>query len=287
MAVGGALAPERVPAIWDRPIGRVCLWLGLAIAFSPVLLDLLRHVVANPWARTALIFPLLAAVAARHDRRVGPLPRSRRLVWIALGLALALELVATAAGVVRLGRVGLFLGAAGLLVGAGWARPASGLVLLWAIPLPSLLLDLFSPGLESLMAGAVALAVPGVDFARIAGEPSWIGPGARMRLWPTDGGLPMAFAMAGLGWFRGATIGRAPSRALSGALRWGLLALPLQGILLGFGCIAFGLGFPEPAIRLALDQVGWLLVLAAGAGLAAVSERPGRRFGRTGREERR
>ena len=44
------------------------LWLGLVGAFSPVVVDLLRHCVAEPWSRYALVFVPMLAVCIRQSQ---------------------------------------------------------------------------------------------------------------------------------------------------------------------------------------------------------------------------
>jgi hypothetical protein len=63
----GALELDRSPAAsvrWASRGWQVALWIGLAIAFSPVLLDLVSHTEDQPWTRVSLVFPLLVWVAA-------------------------------------------------------------------------------------------------------------------------------------------------------------------------------------------------------------------------------
>ena len=87
------------------------LWLALIICFSPVLVDLARHLVAEPWALYVLLFPPLLARCAVCE---GPDARSVRMGAVLLALSLAVELVAVGGGLVRLGRLGLPLGVIGV-----------------------------------------------------------------------------------------------------------------------------------------------------------------------------
>lgn len=140
-------------------------WIGIAlvIAFSPVLADLGRHLLAEPWARGVLIFPWLVFVSARVDRP-DRTPRFGR-VWVALalGAALVFQLLAIGGDAIRIARVGVVVAAAIGLWGIGAAGPRTALLALWLVPVPSFASEAASPGFETAM-GRLAALWPGLEL---------------------------------------------------------------------------------------------------------------------------
>ncbi len=253
------------------------LWLGLAwaVAFSPVLMDSLRHLLAEPWARGALIFPWLVFVAARVDRPVAAPPFGRRVVALALGLALVLQLAAIAGDAVRIARAGVVLAAAVALWGSGTVGPRTAILALWMLPVPSFLVDAASPFLETTVARAAALW-PGLSLAGPMGDaggagamggagPALITAAGPIDLAPIDGGLVLAIGLAGVQWARAVLGGASLAGCVRAALVGTILALPLQIlVLVGVGAMVASGAAPIELARPTLDQVGWVLVVASG-----------------------
>lgn len=260
----------QVASIWAHPGSPWIVWPALTIAFSPVLVELAQHLIAHPWARSALVFPWLAAVAIRADRqRTDQRPESKRLIWICVGIALCLELVAVAGGLLRLGRVAFVLAGVGIVWGAGWARPASALLLVWLLPFPSTLSKLASPGLEIAWGHLVAGLVPGLQLDSGATGPSiFVAGESALRLTAHDSGLVLAFGLAGLGWFRAAVAGHELGQALRTALQWAGAMLPIQLILLTLGGGALAAGAEGTHVRWLLDQSSVLVIAVSGLALA-------------------
>ncbi|HPG28670.1 MAG TPA: hypothetical protein PLW10_23770 [Myxococcota bacterium] len=247
-------APSR-----DR-LFEAALWLGLGVAFSPVLLELVGHWRAHPWARVSLVFPGLALEALRRGAAGASRSTSRPILVLGLGLAIGLELVAISGDALRLGRLAFVLGAVALGIGLGRAGWVRALVLVWIVPLPSTLLELASPALEGAWGRLVAAGLPGLEaivardgrIALAAGE-------ARLPLEAPDGGLALAFALAGLGWYRAARRDLGGRAALQSALRAAGLFVPIQlGIVALAGALLVG-GGARPA-GFVLAQAGWLSV---------------------------
>ena len=113
---------------WKQTGWPAALWICLVVAFSPVLLDLLSHAVKNPWARSSLVFPFLAWLAARRNdesRTRGHSIHSSRMMWaLVAGRAWRSKLFAIAGGAIRFGRIGILVAIVGLChsMGVGWAR---------------------------------------------------------------------------------------------------------------------------------------------------------------------
>jgi hypothetical protein len=256
-------------SIWNEPRWKPVIGLMLIIAFSPVLFELWSHVETHPWARTALIFPLLAWVATRTAPRAERLPSSG-LIWSVLGVALVLELVAVSGDAPRIGRIGLVAGWVGLVWGAGWAKLVPALLLVWVIPLPSTLMEILSPGLEQGLGWICSALLPGVALGAVGPSPALMGPEeALVVLGSASGGLAMLFGFAGLAWFRAAVQGVTLSTAAIRALGAALLGLPLQAIIVvaAGGLLATGQG--EETAQAVLAHAGWILVLLGGLCLVA------------------
>ncbi|MAG34128.1 MAG: hypothetical protein CL908_24880 [Deltaproteobacteria bacterium] len=244
------------------------IWLGLLAAFSPVVLDLVDHVVTHPWARIGIVFPWLAWIAVHRDR-AGTAGRSNRLIWICLLLAIGIELLAVSGDVLRLGRFGLVIAAVGLVRGAGWAGPASALVLVWLVPLPNAFVGMLSPALETTWGSLSVVLAPGVGLESESRVPAIVAEQARLVLQPEDGGLAMGFGLAGLGWFQAAAAGGNLFDAAGRALRWGVMMVPAQLTIVALASIALAFGSSEGLARSILDEAGWLMILVLALVLSA------------------
>lgn len=241
------------------------LWSALAVALSPSLVDLARHVVANPWARGAAVFPFLLAwsayTAEERDR-----PARDGLVWLALGVALSL--VGVGGGMPRVGRPGIALAVIGLARATGAPPLRCALLAAFAIPPPTQLVALLSPGLEG-AAAWLAARVAGllgsgalVDWSRAREIRLVASDGGALSLYPADGGLALAWSLAGVGWFAAVRRGGSLRAASRRALRWGTAALPLQALALGAASALALLGAPHAA-RAGLDAVVAVAAIAA------------------------
>ena len=123
------------------------LWLGVAGAFSPVLVDLLRHCAEEPWARYVLVFIPLLAVCVRQSQ-AGARASADGYLWLLVGILI--ELVAIRANAIRMARPGLALAVIGLCRGFGLASLPASVLAFWLVPVPSMILALLSPDLEML-----------------------------------------------------------------------------------------------------------------------------------------
>jgi len=238
------------------------LWLGLVGAFSPVLVDLLRHCAAEPWARYALVFVPLLAVCVRQSR-AGARASADGYLWLLAGVLI--ELVAIRADAIRMARPGLALAVIGLCRGFGLASlPASALAF-WLVPVPSMILALVSPDLEMFWA-RLALGPLGLLGAQLSLDGARVlAPTGVLELRSSDGGLPLLALLSGLGWYASIRAGGAAPAAARRALAWGASAIPLQAaaMLLALGVLASG--SPELA-RLMLDAIVWGAVAAVALG---------------------
>jgi len=257
------------PARGDATSRRVLLVVGWAVAFSPVLADLVRHWAAEPWARYSLVFvPLLVWGLARSPAAA----RATADGWIWLGLAIALEILALAGDAVRTARPALALGAIGLARATGLAATRPLVLLLWVTPLPRVLAGIASPDLERFWVQAV-LPLAHAFGATLALEGSSVlAPTATLELRFVDGGLLLAALLSGLGWHSAMLAGARLPSAIARAIGWAALALPLQLIIVA---LALGLlaGGSPGAARAVLEDTLWVV---AAAGILVVSARASR-----------
>jgi hypothetical protein len=261
-SVAGA-APSLPASRWSPR--ELVLWSALAIALSASWLDLARQWLAEPWARPAALFlPLLVFAGARDPRG----SRSLRVGTLLVAAGLGLALVAFGGSLPRLGRPGIALALVGMALALGRPALVTALLAVWMIPPPAALLRALAPGLEQGMAWVA------VEAARALGVPgslersSVVLAGAALDLEPADGGLPLAFYLAGIGWWGAARARRGLLRAAVSALR--LVPLGFAAQALGLG-VAFGLlaSAGAAAARAVLD--GWAWPVLA---LALVRARP-------------
>ena len=237
------------------------LWLALGAAFSPVLVDTGQHLVANPWARYALWFPLLFVRCARVDRR-GARPLAG-MVLIVSGLAI--ELAAAFAGVIRWGRPGAAIGAIGLTLWQGSGSWRSRVLLFFAVPLPAFLVKAARDWADPLVAwtvdafcGSEACAMLGADLVRdgqilLTVDRSWLSSSA---------------LLAGLAWYHAILTGRRSTSALTASAFAAVLAWPLHALVLGLGIVLADLG----AHAMAQTWADHGLPIAAAACVVAFAE---------------
>jgi hypothetical protein len=236
------------------------LWLALAVAFSPTLFELATHMVAEPWARYAVVPLLLLLRAAVTGSTVH---QARRFgLWLILG-GLALEILGIVAGPQRLARLGLPLAIIGMSCLLGRPSIPTAMLSLWIVPIPYTFIHTLSPVLDSLVARAAALLawplIPELmveDHAlRWCTEQLWITP-AQM-------GLPLAALLSSIGWFHATQSGRSMLKAAERAALWGLAAFPIQAIAIALAALTLRLGEAEIG-RTWLDHGVWILAASAG-----------------------
>jgi hypothetical protein len=260
-----------------RPAQRgeaLVLWAGLLVAFSPTLLDLVRHMAESPWARYAALFPFLFARCALMEPE-RPTGHRDGLLW--LGLGLAVELSAILAGATRFGRVGLVLAAIGLCRRFALASWPSLLLLVLAVPIPSFVFHWVGPGAEKALwdvaSGGVEALGLGIDFA---GTRAFCGT-QEFALEPFDSGVALVPLFAGLSWYHSRMLGTSLRPAAARAAAVALLAIPVQLVAIALALVTLSLG-AGIAGRVALTHLPWMTVAAFSL---AATELRFRRGGRT------
>lgn len=251
-----------------RPSLRAPLtWLGLALAASPVLLGWISDLRADPTDRYVAVpaLALLALIVLDRHRRA---PRRPRLAAIALSLAALLLLGGIALDVVIIARLGAALGLCGLAAMHGRPRLATAALGFALVPLPTTLLQLASPALETTLAVAASAILRALGAEVDAVGPVLRGPGpVQLALLATDGGLPTLVALASTGWALALARGGLPAQALHGAARAGVLVLLVQPLAMLLAAALVAAGQPDAA-RAFLSFGIYALVLVAALALA-------------------
>lgn len=243
-----------------RTAAEALAWALLALALAPVLADLAAHLGREPWAAYAGLFVPLFALAALRER--GTPARGAGGALLLAG-ALALELVAVVGGPLRLGRVALPAAAIGLARALGRPSLPVAFLALWWVPVPSAVLRLASPALEStaLAIAAAPWSLAGAGLAVEGTVASW--DGVALRAQAADGGLPLVVLFAGLGWYASLRAGGALRAALRRALVWAPLGLAAQLLAFEAALLALASGAPGGAAA-ALAPGAWIGAAAAG-----------------------
>jgi hypothetical protein len=212
-------------------------WAALGVALSPVIVDALRLAIDQWWARGSLLMAALAVSCMVGPSGIGARGRRRPGVGAALvAFALAAALLAAGGGMIRLARPAIPIAVIGMGLFLGRPSPRRAALLCFAVAPPRALLD----------------ALPGLH--------DWIGP--RPLVDAPDGGLPLLWLLAGLGAYAGVRRGDGVSGIAARALRYALLALPLQAVALLVASRLWRGGHADAA-RLLLSHGVWILSAAA------------------------
>jgi hypothetical protein len=238
----------------SRRIHSSLSWIALAVAFLPVLAELVRHL-TEIRGRSFLLAPLLLLLCARRGPSQAVAPHRDGLLLLLA--AVAFQFVAIASDTWLIGRLGLALAVVGMARWHGSPKLPVAVLAFGAIPVPVALTVVTSPLLESLWGAAATQFVQ-----LLGGEVTRSGPllsasAGHLNLMGIDGGLPLLTVLMELGWYSGVRRGL-PGRALLGRVALGaLLAAPIQLIGVTFAVALLTFGFPDAA-RMWLNHGLWL-----------------------------
>jgi hypothetical protein len=234
-------------------------WIALAVAFLPVLADLVNHFINVPHQRSFLLAPVLLLLCAwRGPAHVANPHRDAFLLLLA---AVALQFVGIASQTVFISRFGLALAVVGMARWHGSPKFSVALLAFGAIPVPVAAIVYTTPWLESLWATAAAHFVQLLGGEVSASGPLFLSSAGRLELAPIDGGLPLLKVLVELAWYAAVRQGL-PGRALLGRVALGaVLVGPIQliGVTIAVSLLTFG--FADMA-RVWLDHGLWLGVAA-------------------------
>ena len=242
----------------SRRIHSGAAWIALAVAFLPVLAELVGHL-TEARGRSFLLAPLLLLLCARRGPSQAMAPHRDGLLLLLA--AVAFQFVAIASDTWLIGRLGLALAVVGMARWHGSPKLSVALLAFGAIPVPHAAIMFTTPWLESLWAGAAT------QFVQLfGGEVSVSGPlfrssAGRLFLMKSDGGLALLTVLVELGWYSGVRRGL-PGRTLLGRVALGaMLAGPIQliGVTIAVFLLTFGLA---DLARVWLDNGLWLAVAA-------------------------
>lgn len=247
-----------------RPSLRAPLtWLGLALAASPVLVGWIADLRAQPIGRYVVVpaAALLVLIVRDADWRAGRRPRVAALLC---SVAAAMLLSGIAFDVAVIARLGAATGLCGVSVLNGRPRLATAALGFAVVPLPTSILLLTSPGLESALARVASAVLRGIGGEVDAIGPVFRGPGGvQLSLLGTDGGIPTALALGTLGWALAVARGDAIQGVVRSALRGLSLVLLVQPLALVVAAGLVAAGSPEAARTLLSTGLYLLLLLVA------------------------
>lgn len=113
-------------------------WIVLVLASIPIVLDYVEHLLTDSWAWYAWAFPLCVVSSVwRAERRASRIVPAILLVLFGI----AWEVVASASGMLRLGRPGFVLAASGILAADGRLDLRRFVMMALAVPIPRVLLE--------------------------------------------------------------------------------------------------------------------------------------------------
>jgi hypothetical protein len=232
------------------------LWLGTAVAFSRVLLDLVHSLFETDACWSILLpIPLIAICIGRDT------PASRG-AGAGGGLLILLGLVLNVLGMSldawSIARLGLPLAAIGVARITGQPALPVALMSLWLVPLPYSILTVLTPWPESGLASLAAAVTTQLGAPLHAAGPVIHGPAGKLLLDPDHSGLPLAVGLALLGWYGALRRGGGLSKPLRAAALGFVLAFPIQAF--GVCVAALALWSGSPGVGQALVEWGLLAV---------------------------
>ncbi len=232
-------------------------WIALLVAFSPILVNLVRNASAHPDDRLTLMAPLLLLLAAWQRPVEHAVGRADGL--IAIGIGAAMQLFGLLGGSWSLARLGLPVAALGLARWRGAPSLAVAALLFFAIPLPDTVVRLPSPGLETALARSAGFLLSSLGAPIEVGGATLSAAAGRLNLYAPQGGASLAFAFASFGWYaavsRGAGIASASFRAALASVA----AIPAQWMVVLVTAALLAAGDREAA-KLWLREAGWIVL---------------------------
>lgn len=182
-----------LPAAWIIRIA----WIVLVLASLPILLDYVEHVLRHSWAWYTWVFPVcVASSIGRAERRA---PRTIPAIILIL-LGIALEIFASASGMLRLGRPGFLLAASGILEADGRLSIRRFVMMALAVPIPHALLARIGEPLLFLNFEILARTLQAAGLPAIATAEGVERPAGLVFFRAMDAGWTSAIFAFGLAW---------------------------------------------------------------------------------------
>jgi hypothetical protein len=248
----------------------VVLWIALAIAFSPALLDMGRNLAADPYDLNTLVPALLLlgyVVAQRSQRAPG---RQDGLAVLLAGLVL--EILGIASMTWSLARLGVPVAIMGAARLTGFPSLRVAALALFVVPIPDFLILGASPDLEVALASSASYVASSFGAPLVVEALELRSAEQHLNLVAQDGGLVLLPLLMTIGWFHALRAGTSIPRALMGVAAWVLALLPIQVMALVIAGLLVAAGDPELA-RIWLRDGLWPLIAVVGLGVPLIRER--------------
>ena len=218
-------------------------WVALALALSPTLYEWARHLAADDSREFSSLLPVLLMILA--NRLLPAAEPKRSPVWgiTMITGAIALQMVGILADSWTLARLGIPIACLGMAQRLGYPHPRSVFLIFFAVPLPTSIISLTTPWLESSYVWPTAELLNRVFGAGLSTSgPLLLWSGSFFELSAPDGGWITSLILVQLVWFIGLVLAWSVSRTITLCALAMLLVWPLQwlGVLLA---LAIGITF--------------------------------------------
>ena len=155
------------------------------------------------------------------------------------------------------------IGVLGVATFTGQLARRTALLTVAAVPLPSFVINLGTPAVESALAAFAGHVLDAVGLGLEVAGPLLRSDGHRLELLQHDAGLPLAVVLGALGWYAALRRDRPPAQGL-GHVGLGVLAAALlQPVSVVAAALLLRAGAPAAA-RVWLSYAAWGLLLIAG-----------------------
>lgn len=225
---------------------------GLLFALSPVLYDWALHVVEEPAARYAAMFPLLFLFGLSRTEKI----RGRADGYLWLLLAGLVAVICIGGGFTRFGRLAVPLAVIGLCRASGLASFRGACLMLWFVPLPHFVQALAWPeGAVLWFQLGISMLSP-LDMRLMVEPPAVAAFGSRILLQPVDSGLSLMVMLSGLAYYASWQKRDGWAKTIMRMSTWSLLGVPLQGLAVVLALLLLYAGQPEWS-RMFMDDFIW------------------------------
>jgi len=211
---------------------------------------------ADPWSRYSLLFPLLVL---RCAIRTDPTAHTHRGGYLLIAISLGITFIGAIGGVefIRFARLAIPCG----ILGLAWifGRPSWKIALLslWIIPIPHAVLEVASPILEVYLLRTAAFIPSIFDPAITVQGTIFHAPSGSLEVANTESGILLLALFSGLGWYSGISRRLDAKGCIRRSFYSGLMAMPVQWLALVFATLFI---YFQHATLAKLCLVPWLFV---------------------------
>ena len=235
-------------------------WFALALALSPTLYEWARHLAADDSREFSSLLPVVLMILA--NRLLPRLEPKHSRAWgiTLITGAMVLQMIGILADSWTLARLGVPIACLGMAQILGYPQPRSVLLIFFAVPLPTSIMSLTTPWLESSYVWPTAeLFNQGFGAELSTSGPLFLWSGNFFELGAPDGGWITSLVLVQLVWFLGLVLAWSLSRTIMLCAIAILLVWPLQwlGVLLA---LAIGITF-SPGLAASWMRWGFHLAI--------------------------